>query len=150
MADWIMWFIAAGVVVILEMFTGTFYLLMIAVGLAAGGMAAFAGSNEAAQYLIAAIVGSGATYALRQSRLGRGDKVNAACDPNVNLDIGQVLAIKEWKDVEGGAASARVSYRGAMWDVEPAHGVLAKPGVFTICEVRGSRLIVTDEPAKNY
>jgi membrane protein implicated in regulation of membrane protease activity len=150
MADWIVWFIAAGVVVIMEMFTGTFYLLMIAVGLAAGGLASLAGSSEAAQYLIAAIVGSGATYALRRSRLGRGDKVNAARDPNVNLDIGQALNIKEWKDTDSSTPSARVAYRGAMWDVELAHGSAAQPGVFTICEVRGSRLIVTDKRSKNY
>jgi hypothetical protein len=37
---------------------------------------------------------------------------------------------------------ARVMYRGAMWDVELAPGQAAAPGVFTIREVRGSRLIV--------
>ena len=34
MTDWIAWFVAAGILVIFEVFTGTFYLLMIAVGLA--------------------------------------------------------------------------------------------------------------------
>jgi membrane protein implicated in regulation of membrane protease activity len=150
MADWVMWFIAAGIVVILEMFTGTFYLLMIGVGLVAGGIAALAGSGEAGQYVIAAIVGSCATYALRRSKLGRTDKVNATRDPNVNLDIGQTLSIDEWKNAGGAGASARVAYRGAMWDVELAHGSVAQPGVFTICEVRGSRLIVTDKRSKNY
>ena len=33
MADWIMWLIAAGVLVALELFSGTFYLLMMALGM---------------------------------------------------------------------------------------------------------------------
>lgn len=33
MDDWMTWFVLAGVLVVLELFTGTFYLLMIAVGL---------------------------------------------------------------------------------------------------------------------
>ncbi|MGH8809870.1 MAG: NfeD family protein, partial [Noviherbaspirillum sp.] len=37
MADWMIWFSLAGILVISEMFSGTFYLLMIGIGLAAGG-----------------------------------------------------------------------------------------------------------------
>ncbi|HCN90871.1 MAG TPA: NfeD family protein, partial [Oxalobacteraceae bacterium] len=37
MTDWIVWSVLAGILVILELFTGTFYLLMIAIGFAAGG-----------------------------------------------------------------------------------------------------------------
>ena len=33
MADWSYWAFAAGATVILELFTGTFYLLMIAIGI---------------------------------------------------------------------------------------------------------------------
>ena len=36
MADWVMWLVAAGVLVALELFSGTFYLLMIAIGALAG------------------------------------------------------------------------------------------------------------------
>ncbi|MFS2021308.1 NfeD family protein, partial [Massilia sp. CT11-108] len=39
MAEWMGWLVAAGVLVILELFTGTFYLLMIAIGLAAAAIA---------------------------------------------------------------------------------------------------------------
>src|SRR5438552_16835921 len=37
MQDWMMWFLWAGGLVIAELLTGTFYLLMISIGLAAGG-----------------------------------------------------------------------------------------------------------------
>jgi len=40
MSNWMVWSLLAGAVVILEMLTGTFYLLMVALGLLAGAIAA--------------------------------------------------------------------------------------------------------------
>lgn len=138
MADWSYWLAAAGLTVILELFSGTFYLLMIAIGLAAGSAAALLGFGEAVQLLVAALVGAGATVALRRSRYGKQqERVQAERDPNVNLDIGQTVHVPAWQD-----NAARVMYRGALWDVELAPGVSATPGQFVIREVRGSRLIV--------
>ena len=57
MADWIGWFIAGGLVLILELFSGTFYLLMIAIGMSAGALAALAGANGPLQGLCTAVVG---------------------------------------------------------------------------------------------
>jgi membrane protein implicated in regulation of membrane protease activity len=143
MADWIVWFAMAGVMVICEIFTGTFYLLMIAVGLAAGGIAALLGAGNPAQLAVAAVVGMVATTALRRSKLGKRHPTDAARDPNVNLDIGQILAIDHWSS-KGGTDVARVSYRGALWDAELAHGAVAQSGMFVIREIRGSRLIVSN------
>jgi membrane protein implicated in regulation of membrane protease activity len=42
------------------------------------------------------------------------------------------------------AGVARVSYRGALWDVELLSGADARPGLFVIREVRGNRLIVSN------
>lgn len=144
MADWIIWFVAAGIVVVMEMFTGTFYLLMIGIGLAAAGLAALTGAGSALQFIIAAVVGVIATFALRHSKLGRFNKTEASRDPNVNLDIGQTITIEEWRTSEGSRSVARVMYRGAMWDVELAHGAAARSGPFVIREIRGSRLIVSN------
>ena len=142
MTDWIAWFGLAGALVILEMFTGTFYLLMIGVGLAAGGIAALVGVGAALQLAVAAVVGIIATYALRRSRWGKISTSDASRDPNVNLDIGQTLSVEAWNGEEQGVRTARVMYRGAMWDVELADGASARPGSYVIREVRGSRLIV--------
>ena len=57
MADWINWLVAAGVLVVLELFTGTFYLLMIAIGLGFGALAALGGMSGAVQTIVAAVVG---------------------------------------------------------------------------------------------
>lgn len=142
MADWMIWFAAACVLVILEMATGTFYLLMIAFGAAAGGIAAFVGLYGAAQCVIAAVVAAVATAALRRSKLGRSERIDAARDPAINLDIGQALEVGEWRIADGVPAAARVMYRGALWDAELAPGGTAVPGLFMIREVRGNRLLL--------
>jgi membrane protein implicated in regulation of membrane protease activity len=140
MADWIIWFVVAGALVILEMFTGTFYLLMIAIGLAAGGAAALAGATGAVQLVVGALVGTAATVSLHRSRFGKMNRTEASRDVNVNLDIGETVTVTEWK-----AGTARVMYRGAMWDVDLDAGAAAQPGSFIIREVRGNRLIVTNK-----
>lgn len=142
MADWMIWFAAACVLVILEMATGTFYLLMIAFGAAAGGIAAFVGLHGTSQCVIAAVVAAVATAALRRSKLGRSERVDAARDPAINLDIGQALEVGEWRIADGASAVTRVMYRGALWDAELAPGGTAMPGLFMIREVRGNRLVL--------
>ncbi|MBY0240787.1 MAG: NfeD family protein [Burkholderiaceae bacterium] len=137
MSDWSFWLWAAGVTVVLELLTGTFYLLMIAIGLAAGALAAVAGGALVAQTLVAAVVGVLATGLLWRSKAGRPQTVDAAIDPNVNMDIGQTVKVADWQN-----GTARVMYRGALWDVELAAGSPPAAGVYTIREVRGSRLIV--------
>jgi membrane protein implicated in regulation of membrane protease activity len=144
MTDWIIWFVIAGVLVMLEMATGTFYLLMIAIGLAAGGLAALTGAGSTLQFITAAVVGAAVTFALRRSRLGKVHKTNSTRDPNVNLDIGQTVAVEEWKSIQEGTSTSRVMYRGAMWDIELDSGEIARPGLFVIREVRGNRLIVAN------
>ncbi|WP_019141059.1 NfeD family protein [Noviherbaspirillum massiliense] len=146
MSEWILWFITAGVTIILELFTGTFYLLMIGLGLAVGGIAALAGAEGIVQLLVAAIVGMLATTSLRRIKAGREGKVDAARDPNVNLDIGQQISVDAWHG-SGGRNTARVPYRGAMWDVELQSGTDPHPGLFIIREIRGSRLIVGNNRA---
>jgi membrane protein implicated in regulation of membrane protease activity len=139
MADWMNWLVMAGALVILELFTGTFYLLMIAIGLAVGGAAALLGATLAVQTVSAAVVGVIATLVLRRSRFGNVTPGDAARDPNVNLDIGQQVAVPGWSD-----GVARVMYRGAQWDIELAPGARPESGNFKIVEVRGSRLVVNN------
>jgi membrane protein implicated in regulation of membrane protease activity len=139
MADWMNWLVAAGVLVILELFTGTFYLLMIALGLAVGGIVAVAGGGFAGQAIVAAVVAIGATGWLHRSRFGRPARHDATRDRNVNLDIGQRVSVPAWDH-----GRARVMYRGALWDVELGQGATPQPGDFRIVEVQGSRLVVAN------
>ncbi|MBI3284581.1 MAG: NfeD family protein [Burkholderiales bacterium] len=142
MNSWMMWLVLAGIVVILELFTGTFYLLMIAIGLLAGALTALLSPESAWSMIVAAIVGATATVALHKSKYGwNHSKREVACDPNVNMDIGQSIHIQDWQDQGNGKFSARAMYRGAMWDVD-LRGATAHAGLFVIEEMQGSRLIV--------
>lgn len=142
MTDWASWFVLAGLAIGVELFTGTFYLLMIALGLLAGGAVALMGGMLEWQLLTAALVGILAVALLRRSRFGRHRKINAGRDPNINLDVGQPIQVDGWRDIDG-VHTARVRYRGAEWDVELAPGSPADAGNFIIREIRGSRLIVS-------
>jgi membrane protein implicated in regulation of membrane protease activity len=146
MADWIVWLILAGVLVGAEIFSGTFYLLMVGIGVGAGGVAAFLGVERPLQFLCAAVVGVVATVLLRNRRdMEPGH--DSASDPNVNLDIGQTLKVNKWHELDGGKFTSRALYRGSMWDVDLMHGSAPHPGIFVIREVRGSRLLVSNNSA---
>lgn len=142
MSDWTYWLIGAGILIVAELFIGTFYLLMIAVGLLCGAGAAWLGASGPQQTLAAALVGIGATMILRRTRYARHGRGQAANDPSINLDIGQRVTVPQWQE-----RRARVMYRGALWDVELRAGLEPEPGDFEIVEVRGNRLIVARRQA---
>ena len=136
MGDWVWWFVLAFVLLVAELLTGTFYLLMIAIALAGAGVASLAGAPLAIQLIVAAILGFGGALLLRRLRFGR--LQNAAAEPLQNMDIGQTLHVQRWS----GTRTARASYRGAQWDVELAPGEDPQPGEFVIQSIHGSRLVV--------
>lgn len=147
MAQWMIWLSLAGAVTILELFSGTFYLLMMAIGLGTGALAAYFGALLEVQFIIAATTGIVAMTILRRSRIGQSVKVDARRDANINLDIGQAIEIQAWHplSVTAGRPTARVMYRGAQWDVELVHGGQALPGRYVIREIEGSKLIVSSQ-----
>ena len=138
------WWVLALVVVIAELMTGTFYLLMVSVGLVAGALAAHLGVPLNAQIIIAALVGGGATLAWHLYKLKQPSTVRAEANPDVNQDIGATVQVDTWR-ADG---SATVKYRGAQWAVVaapgvlPAAGVPPAPGSYRVQEVKGSTLVV--------
>src|SRR5660397_143091 len=110
MSDWLIWLTAAVAVVILEIYSGTFYLLMMAIGLAAGAVAAKFGVDLTIQFIVAAVVGTIAMILLRMSKFGTPQKTEASKDPNAILDIGRTINVTEWQRGEGGKSQARVMY----------------------------------------
>lgn len=133
-----LWWVAAGAAVAAELVTGTFYLLMFALGMAAGAIAAHAGLGLSGQFVAAALVGGGAV-ALWHGYRGRHPKgPRAEANRDVNLDIGETVQVDHW--APDGTASVR--YRGAQWTV--VHRPSAAPGTGThrVIEVSGNRLVV--------
>jgi len=132
------WWVAAGIVVVVELETGTFYLLMMALGLASGAIAAHLGLSESAQVACAAIVGGGATAIWHWHRSRLPKKPPAHEDRSVNLDIGERVHVDEWAP-EG---TTRVSYRGSGWPARLAPGAVARPGEHDIVAVEGNWLVL--------
>ena len=111
------WWLAALALGIVEMLTGTFYLLVLAVGCAAAGVAGQAGIGLTAQLIIAAAVTLiGWVVLYRWRPLRRHSPVDTHADPDVLLDVGERVQVAAW-DATG---RADVVYRGARWDAERA------------------------------
>ena len=143
MAAWIMWLSASGVLVIFELLTGTFYLLMIALGLGVGAAAAYAGLSPLLQCVSAALIGVVATFSLSRSRFGANSEANPTSSQHPNLDIGQSLVIDVWHHRSDGVYTARAMYRGALWDIESIDATSPEAGSFFIAAMRGNCLLVT-------
>jgi membrane protein implicated in regulation of membrane protease activity len=138
---WI-WFGLAVLALIGEVATGTFYLLLVAVGLAAGGLAALAGMGMEGQLALCGVAVVAGLLVLRLTGVLKKRGVDSSRNADVNLDIGQVVTVSDWGD----ARTARVSYRGADWDVALAPGSQPVAGEQIIMEVRGSQLVVMPRP----
>ena len=138
MADSTIWWVGTGAAIAIELLTGTFYLLMLAIGLAAAALAAHAGAGPSIQLVVAAAVGGGAVVGWYQWRKRRGGLAQPALDPNGNLDIGNTVQVDQW-NADG---TAVVKYRGTEWTAVPRPGQAPASGLHRVVEVVGSRLIV--------
>jgi len=122
MEPYLAWIIAGFVLVIIELLTGTFYLLVIGLGAFAGAAVAWAGGGVFAQAVGACVVALAGTWLVR--RWHRSHQPAGAGDDL--LDLGQAVILEEWLD--GDSGRARVKYRGASWDARLAGGERPQPG----------------------
>jgi membrane protein implicated in regulation of membrane protease activity len=138
MADSTIWWLLTGATVAIELMTGTFYLLMFAVGLAAAAIAAHLGMGVTAQLVIAALIGGGAVVAWHFLRGKKMVGKNAEFNSDVNMDIGQTVTVDVWQ-ADG---TASIKYRGSSWTAQLQAGSASGAGSYAIEQVIGSRLIV--------
>ena len=132
------WWVAAGVLVAAELAIGTFNLLMLALGMMAGALAAHAGLALPGQLVLAALVGGGAVVAWRLKR-GRNPKAEpAASNRDVNMDIGSRVHVDRWNP----DGSARVHYRGTQWDVRYQGAGEPGAGDYTVRALDGNCLLL--------
>ena len=136
------WWIVAGVLVAAELATGTFYLLMLALGAAAAALAAHLGMAFNAQLLIAAVVGGGAVAGWHFKRSRQPAAAPASENRDVNLDIGETVQVAEW----AADGTAQVQYRGASWAARYAGHGAPHPGAHVIRAIEGSRLLLERSP----
>ena len=144
MAESTIWWLLAGGAIAIELATGTFYLLMISVGLIAGAIAAHLGLPLTGQIMTAATVGGGAVALWHWQSMRRPQSLPASSNRDVHIDIGEPVQVEQW-NTDG---TATVKYRGANWTA-----VLARPiatpvleaqatGLFRIKELIGNRLVI--------
>jgi|SRR5665647_1113400 len=138
MSESALWWVAAGTVIAVELATGTFYLLMLSVGLVAAAIAAHTGATATAQWVVAAVVGGGAVVGWRSYKKSQPAEAPASANRNVNLDVGETVHVAAW----AADGTSTVKYRGAQWDVALIPGEIGSVGNYTIAEVIGNRLFV--------
>lgn len=132
------WWLAAGALVVAELVTGTFYLLMVAVGVAAGAIAAHLDLSLPLQIVAAAVVGVGLVVGLHHSKRQRPGDPSPRADRSVNLDVGETVLIESW-NVDG---TSTVKYRGATWTAIHRPGITPAVGMHRVAELVGNRLLV--------
>lgn len=135
MADTTLWWLLAGAAVAVELLTGTFYLLMLGLGMAAGALAAHAGAGLATQLVAAALVGGGAVSGWH---VARGRRQAEAAGNNLDFDAGERVQVEAW----AADNTAQVRYRGSTWTAVPADGAPQGTGAHRVRQVDGSRLVL--------
>jgi len=142
MEDWLVWTVAGFALVIAELVTGTFYLLVVGLGAFAGAVVAWLGMGEVFQAVVSGLIAVVGAYAVNrwhksQPRMPEGSNF---------LDRGQPVVLEGWANES--AAIARVKYRGTTWDARMARADLhPAPGTTLYIEGQdGNTLVVAAAP----
>lgn len=139
MQAYLVWLIVGFVLVIAEMASGTFYLLVLGVTAFVAAAVAWAGASFTVQVLVAVLLGIVSCVWVNARRK------SANATPMRPLDVGQPVALDTW--VNQPDRLARVRYRDALWDARISGECRGDPGeIFYITAVRGSTLEVSKTP----
>jgi membrane protein implicated in regulation of membrane protease activity len=113
MSAYLYWILAGFLLLIVEMTSGTFYLLVLGLAAFAAALAAWAGVSFGAQAGIAGVVALAGVAVVWKMRAGDKPEVSG----NV-LDVGGMVTLDSWIDPAAGVA--RVRYRDALWEARVA------------------------------
>lgn len=137
MSEYVVWALLGLTLVIIELTTGTFYLLMLGIAAFGAAAAAWAGQDFPVQAIVAGVIAALGCYGVHVYRA----KNSAQQMPSV--DAGQPASFENW--VDAGARLARVRYRGASWDalIEPTEGDPAPGATLYVLSTHGNTLKVS-------
>lgn len=141
MQDYLIWAIAGFVLIIVELITGTFYLLVLGIAALVAAAVAFFGGNFWVQVLLGGSAALLGTYFVHQwwARHPKTDKSSN------DLDRGQTVVLESWVNETSGLA--RVKYRGTTWDAR----IEGKAGVNDVLYIQGQEngtLQVSNQPPR--
>jgi membrane protein implicated in regulation of membrane protease activity len=103
-----LWAILGLALVMVELLTGTFYLLMLAIAAFGAALAAWLGQPFGVQAVVSAVIAAAGCYGVHVYR------AKNVKEQMPSIDAGQPASFENW--VDQGARLARVRYRGASWD----------------------------------
>lgn len=139
METYVWWAIAGIGLIIAELMTGTFLLLILGLAALAGAAAAYFGLSFWVQVLVAAAIGSAGLIWVSRSH-GSSLKTSRGKDEHT-LDIGQMVELESWVSEADGIAKVR--YRNATWDAR-VEGTRTPGGkVFYIRSMDGNTLHIS-------
>lgn len=132
----VVWAVVGLVLVIVELLTGTFYLLVLGIAAFGAALAAWLGLQFSAQSIIAALIGAIGCYGVHLYR------AKNRAEQMAPIDAGMPASFESWLDA--GARLARVRYRGASWDARVEGGDALEPGATVyVLAADGNTLRVT-------
>jgi membrane protein implicated in regulation of membrane protease activity len=132
-----LWAILGLGLVIVELLTGTFYLLMLGLAAFGAALAAWMGQPFGVQAVVAAVVAAAGCYGVHVYR------AKNVKEQMPSLDAGQPASFENWIDPV--ARRARVHYRGASWEaVVEGDAALAAGAMLYVVTAHGNTLQVTD------
>ena len=136
-----LWAILGFALVIVELLTGTFYLLMLAIAAFGAALAAWLGQPFGVQAIVAAVVSAAGCYGVH---VYRAKNIKGQMAP---IDAGQPASFENW--VDRGARLARVRYRGASWDalVDGEEAVDAGAMLYVVTTNGNTLKVTTRRPA---
>jgi membrane protein implicated in regulation of membrane protease activity len=103
-----LWAILGLTLVIVELLTGTFYLLVLGIAAFGAALAAWLGQGFPVQAIVAAVIAALGCYGVHVYHAKNGTRRME------HVDAGQPASFENW--VDQGARLARVRYRGTSWD----------------------------------
>jgi membrane protein implicated in regulation of membrane protease activity len=136
MDAYLVWLLVGLALVIVELLTGTFYLLVLGVAAFGAGAVAWFGGTFAVQTIAAAVLALLGAYFVHAYR------ARNAAQQMTPIDAGQPASFENWVDQQAGLA--RVRYRGASWDARLEAGEALQPGALLyVLAAEGNTLRVT-------
>lgn len=108
----VIWLLVGIGLIVVEMMTGTFYLLILGIAAIVASIVAFLGGSFTLQVIVAGAVAIIATFYLQMRRKSNPEPANEI------LDAGQPVIFDSW--ISEPQRLARVKYRDALWDAQVA------------------------------
>jgi membrane protein implicated in regulation of membrane protease activity len=136
----LLWAITGLALVIVELLTGTFYLLMLGVAAFGAAGTAWLGYDFPAQVVVGALIAAAGCYAVHVYRAKNRTQ-------QMSVDAGMPASFETW--IDSGARLARVRYRGASWDARVEGVEALEPGaiVYVLATDGNTLKVVKNRPA---